>query len=43
MEPVKTDHVVTDDGFIHQIKWDGVRGVAVVESAGVRVFHLTIP
>jgi bifunctional non-homologous end joining protein LigD len=38
MEPVKTDHVVTDDGFIHQIKWDGVRGVAVVESAGVRVF-----
>ena len=38
MEPVKTDRVVTENGFIHQIKWDGVRGIAAVENGNVRIF-----
>ena len=38
MEPVRVPQVVTEPGFAHQIKWDGVRGVALVESGSVRVF-----
>ena len=38
MEPVSLDRVVREKGFIHQIKWDGVRGVAVLGGGCVRVF-----
>ncbi len=38
MEPVRVPQVVTEPGFVHQIKWDGVRGVALVDGGGVRVF-----
>ena len=38
MEPVRVPHVVAEPGFIHQIKWDGVRGMALVDGGGVRVF-----
>ena len=37
MEPVRVPQVVMQAGFTHQIKWDGVRGLALV-SGGVRVF-----
>lgn len=30
--------VVVESDFIHQIKWDGVRGLAAVDGSGVRVF-----
>ncbi len=30
--------VVTEPDFIHQIKWDGVRGVVLADGSGVRVF-----
>ena len=38
MEPVSLNHVIQESGFIHQIKWDGVRGVAVLNGKGVAVF-----
>lgn len=38
MEPVRVPQVVTEGGFIHQIKWDGVRGIASVDDGGVRLF-----
>ena len=38
MEPVRSERVNAGGGFIHQIKWDGVRGIALVESGNVRVF-----
>ena len=38
MEPVRVPQVVMQPGFTHQIKWDGVRGMALVGSNGVRVF-----
>ena len=38
MEPVRVPQVVTEQGFVHQIKWDGVRGVSLVDGGSVRVF-----
>ncbi|MDD5018043.1 MAG: RNA ligase family protein [Eubacteriales bacterium] len=38
MEPVRTAGVVKGDGFIHQIKWDGIRGVAEVKDGTVEVY-----
>lgn len=38
MEPVRVPQVVIAPGFVHQIKWDGVRGVALVDSGRVHVF-----
>lgn len=31
MEPVLRDDIVSDPRFIHQIKWDGIRGLAHIE------------
>jgi bifunctional non-homologous end joining protein LigD len=39
MEPVSLPHVHQEKGFIHQIKWDGIRGLAVIEDGGLRVFN----
>ena len=37
MEPVAVPTVAEGD-FIHQIKWDGIRGICVIEDGGVSVF-----
>jgi bifunctional non-homologous end joining protein LigD len=38
MEPVSVSEVVKDAGFIHQIKWDGIRGVSVIEQGCMTLF-----
>ena len=38
MEPVRVPQVMAQPGFTHQIKWDGVRGMALVDNGSVRVF-----
>lgn len=38
MEPVSVPKVVKAEGFIHQIKWDGIRGVSVIENGGLKLF-----
>lgn len=37
MEPVRIHNVVQEDGFIHQIKWDGIRGVVHINIENVRI------
>ncbi len=39
MEPVPSETIIREEGFIHQVKWDGIRGIAVVENGGVRLFN----
>ena len=39
MEPVQAPQVVYDEAFIHQIKWDGIRGLAVIENGTVRLYN----
>ena len=39
MEPVPLPHVHSEKGFIHQIKWDGIRGVAVIENGGLKIYN----
>lgn len=38
MEPISIDHVITDSRFIHQIKWDGIRGITKIEDSGITIF-----
>ncbi len=38
MEPVSIDFVIKDEQFIHQIKWDGIRGVANIEESGTTIY-----
>lgn len=38
MEPLRVPEVVKEKGFIHQIKWDGIRGVTFIENSGIRIF-----
>lgn len=38
MEPVSVPEVVNGEGFIHQIKWDGIRGISVIEDGRIRLF-----
>ncbi len=38
MEPVLLDSVITENDWIHQVKWDGVRGLCYVEKDGTRLF-----
>ncbi|WP_044640044.1 ATP-dependent DNA ligase [Risungbinella massiliensis] len=38
MEPVLAEAIPTGKNFLHQIKWDGVRIVAMVESGEVRLY-----
>lgn len=37
MEPIVLPHVAQGD-FIHQIKWDGIRGVAVIEEGALTLY-----
>lgn len=38
MEPVSVPKVVKEEGFIHQIKWDGIRGVLAIEDGRITLF-----
>ncbi len=38
MEPVSILHVVTGQGFIHQIKWDGIRGICLLENGRIELY-----
>lgn len=38
MEPVLANEIPTDNNYLYQIKWDGVRIVALVESGEVRLY-----
>ena len=38
MEPVLVDAVVTGDDWVHQVKWDGIRGLCHVERDRIRLF-----
>ncbi|MCX7773455.1 MAG: ATP-dependent DNA ligase [Clostridia bacterium] len=38
MEPILTSGVQTGPEFVHQVKWDGIRGMCYVEDGAARVF-----
>ena len=38
MEPVRIQKVVCDQAFLHQIKWDGIRGVAEIQDGAVNIW-----
>lgn len=38
MEPVRIPDVIKDKEFIHQIKWDGIRGITFIENGVIRIF-----
>ena len=39
MEPVLLPDVKREVGFIHQVKWDGIRGIAMIEDRKVRLYN----
>lgn len=38
MEPIKRTDVIQESGFIHQMKWDGIRGIVCLKDGDVRIF-----
>ncbi|GMQ61883.1 non-homologous end-joining DNA ligase [Vallitalea maricola] len=38
MEPILSTEIIEDDDFIHQIKWDGIRGITYIDSGAYKVF-----
>lgn len=38
MEPLLTDTIKDDKDWIHQVKWDGIRGITYLQESSVRVF-----
>ncbi|OEF99121.1 ATP-dependent DNA ligase [Vulcanibacillus modesticaldus] len=38
MEPILEDRIVTGDEWIHQIKWDGIRGITYIEAGKIHLF-----
>ncbi|GMQ59735.1 non-homologous end-joining DNA ligase [Vallitalea sediminicola] len=38
MEPVLSTKIIEDDDFIHQIKWDGIRGITYIDGDNHKVF-----
>jgi bifunctional non-homologous end joining protein LigD len=39
MEPVLIRRIREGENYVHQIKWDGIRGIAVMEDRRVRIFN----
>lgn len=39
MEPLPLAGVKSEPGFVHQIKWDGFRGIAEIQSGAVRIYN----
>jgi len=42
MEPVLTSKIITDDQWIHQIKWDGIRGITYLHKDNLKDAHLQV-
>lgn len=38
MEPILLPHVMEKENFIHQVKWDGIRGLCYIQNGKVQVF-----
>ena len=38
MEPVSRTDVISDDGFLHQIKWDGIRGIVHIDGGRMAIY-----
>ena len=38
MEPLSRADVISDDGFLHQIKWDGIRGVVHIGGGRMAIY-----
>lgn len=38
MEPILTPDIIKDQAFIHQIKWDGIRGITYLNGNELRTF-----
>lgn len=38
MEPILTDQIISDNNWIHQIKWDGVRGLIYFDQGKIELF-----
>ena len=38
MEPILRPDVITGNQWIHQVKWDGIRGLCRVENGKLRIF-----
>lgn len=38
MEPVSIQHVKQEKGFLHEIKWDGIRGMVYLQAGAMRIF-----
>lgn len=38
MEPILTETIRSGDGWIHQVKWDGIRGLCYVDNGQVSLF-----
>jgi len=41
MEPILTETIISGDEWIHQVKWDGIRGLCYVNNGHVRLFTRT--
>lgn len=39
MEPVPLPYIKNGNGFIYQVKWDGIRGIAVIENESLRLYN----
>ncbi len=38
MEPILSKRIITEKDWIHQIKWDGIRGITYIEDGEVRIY-----
>lgn len=38
MEPILESTIPTEKGWIHQVKWDGIRGMSYIDNNNLRVF-----
>jgi bifunctional non-homologous end joining protein LigD len=38
MEPILSTNIIEGNNFIHQIKWDGIRGITYIEKNNYKVF-----
>lgn len=38
MEPILLHRVTEDENFVHQVKWDGIRGLCYIQNGKVRIF-----
>ncbi len=39
MEPIPLPNIKNENGFIYQVKWDGIRGIAVIENESLRLYN----